>query len=192
MPGLVNAHSHGKGLTDFQRGQLDNTLETWKWRRYPPVDPYLDTRWACIKLLENGVTTTMHNHGLVHPDAYEEEFISILEAYKESKVRVAFAPTLNTENIFTYGGDVDFINSLSLKLQITCRDILKQMTLFGEKEYFDAVHSLRRLYNRPQVQIIHGPLAPQWVRREALQEIKKEAAEMGIRIYRTIVSAFGS
>ncbi len=183
MPGLVNAHSHGKGLTDFQRGQLDNTLETWKWRRYPPVDPYLDTRWACIKLLENGVTTTMHNHGLVHPDAYEEEFISILEAYKESRVRVAFAPTLNTENIFTYGGDADFINSLSLKLQITCRDILKQIALFGEKEYFDAVHSLHHLYNRPQVQIMHGPLAPQWVRREVLQEIKKEAAEMGIRIH---------
>ena len=27
IPGLVNAHSHGKGLTDFQRGQLDDTLE---------------------------------------------------------------------------------------------------------------------------------------------------------------------
>ena len=43
IPGLVNAHSHGKGLTDFQRGQVDDTLETWKWRSFPPVDPYLDT-----------------------------------------------------------------------------------------------------------------------------------------------------
>ena len=43
IPGLVNAHSHGKGLTDFQRGQVDDTLETWKWRSFPPIDPYLDT-----------------------------------------------------------------------------------------------------------------------------------------------------
>ena len=45
IPGLVNAHSHGKGITDFQRGQVDDTLETWKFRNYPPIDPYWDTEW---------------------------------------------------------------------------------------------------------------------------------------------------
>jgi len=29
IPGLINGHSHGRGLTDFQRGALDNTLESW-------------------------------------------------------------------------------------------------------------------------------------------------------------------
>jgi len=31
IPGLVNSHSHGRGLSDFQRGGIDNTLETWLW-----------------------------------------------------------------------------------------------------------------------------------------------------------------
>lgn len=183
IPGLVNAHSHGKGLTDFQRGQIDDTLETWKWRNYPPVNPYYDTKWACVKLLESGVTTTMHNHGLIHPEAYQEEFVSILNAYKESGVRVALAPTLNTENVFTYGDDTDFINSLPSELQITCRGILKHMALFGEKEYFDSVETLHKQYSSPYVQIMHGPLSPQWVRREALQEIRKQANGLGIRIH---------
>jgi len=29
IPGLINGHGHGRGLTDFQRGALDNTLESW-------------------------------------------------------------------------------------------------------------------------------------------------------------------
>ncbi len=57
IPGLVNAHSHGKGITDFQRGQIDDTLETWKWRTYPRIDLYYDTLWSALSLLENGVTT---------------------------------------------------------------------------------------------------------------------------------------
>ena len=183
MPGLVNAHSHGKGLTDFQRGQTDDTLETWKWRNYPPIDPYLDTKWACVNLLESGVTTTMHNHGLIYPESYEKEFVSVLNAYKEGGVRVALAPTLNTENVFTYGDDIDFINSLPSELKTTCHTIMKRMDLFGEKEYFDSVEALHKSYTSSYVRIMHGPPSPQWVRTEALQEIRKQADELGIRIH---------
>jgi cytosine/adenosine deaminase-related metal-dependent hydrolase len=183
MPGLVNAHSHGKGLTDFQRGHLDDTLETWKWRSFPPVDPYLDTRWACIQLLESGVTATMHHHGLVRPEAYEEEFESVLKAYEECGVRVAFAPTLNTENVFTYGEDEAFLRSLPGEVQELCRGIFNRMALFGESQYFQAVLRLREHRNSPRVQIFHGPLSPQWVREEALQEIRRQAVELGMRIH---------
>jgi 5-methylthioadenosine/S-adenosylhomocysteine deaminase len=183
LPGLINAHSHGKGLTDFQRGHLDDTLETWKWRSFPPVDPYLDTRWACIQLLESGVTATMHHHGLVRPEAYEEEFAAVLRAYEECGVRVAFAPTLNTENVFTYGEDEAFLRSRPKEVQDLCRGILDRMALFGESQYFQAVLQLRKRCNSPRVQIFHGPLSPQWVRGEALQEIRRQAVELGMRIH---------
>lgn len=32
IPGLVNAHSHGRGVLDFQQGNLDGTLETYLCR----------------------------------------------------------------------------------------------------------------------------------------------------------------
>ena len=183
IPGLVNAHSHGKGLTDFQRGQLDDTLETWKWRSYPPIDPHLDTCWTCLQLLASGVTTTMHNHGLVNPGGYREEFAAVLEAYKRCGVRVAFAPSLSTENLFTYGDDAEFVESQPPELRELCEQIRLRSAAFGEQQYFDSVRSLHRRYSGPQIRIMHGPVSPQWVRQEALQRIREEATELGLRIH---------
>lgn len=183
IPGLVNAHSHGKGLTDFQRGQLDDTLETWKWRSFPPVDPHLDTCWTCLQLLAGGVTTTMHNHGLVNPGGYAEEFAAVLEAYRRCGVRVAFAPSLSTENLFTYGDEEEFIHFLSPELRDHCEQIRRRSAAFGESEYFESVRALHGEYSSPRIQIMHGPVSPQWVRQEALQQIRREASELGLRIH---------
>ena len=183
IPGLVNAHSHGKGLTDFQRGQLDDTLETWKWRSFPPVDPHLDTCWTCLELLSSGVTTTMHNHGLINPGGYQEEFAAVLEAYKRCGPRVAFAPSLATENVFTYGDDEQFVSSLPPELRALCEQIQERSAAFGEKQYFDSVRVLHAQHSGPQIRIMHGPVSPQWVRQEALQQIRKEATELGLRIH---------
>jgi len=183
IPGLVNAHSHGKGLSDFQRGQLDDTLETWKWRSFPPVDPYLDTLWGCLQLLEAGVTTTMHNHALVRPEAWEQEFAEVLRAYGDAGVRVALAPSLSTENVFTYGDDLVFLASLPGEVRALGERILERTALFGEKEYFAAVRGLHQRHHGPRVRIMHGPMSPQWVREEALQQIRRDADELGLRIH---------
>ena len=182
-PGFINAHGHGKGITDFQRGAIDDTLETWKFRRYPRINPYYDTLWTTVKLLESGVTTTMHNHNLVDPDRYDEEFSTTLKAYTESGLRVAFAPTLVNQNIFIYGNNEAFIRSLSPLTQEFCGNILRQISRFGEKEYFQAVMDLKESFSSQQVKIMHGPLAPQWVTDEALQRIKQQADEQKMHIH---------
>ncbi|UCF97094.1 MAG: amidohydrolase family protein [Spirochaetaceae bacterium] len=183
IPGLVNAHGHGKGLTDFQRGQVDDTLETWKWRSFPPIDPFLDTCWTCLQLLGSGVTTTMHNHGLVDPGAFAEEFAAVLRAYKRCGIRVAFAPSLSTENLFVYGEDQTFLETLSPELRAFCEGMLKRSAAFGEEEYLETVRRLHGEHSSPEIQIMHGPMAPQWVRQEALQQIRKQADQLGLRIH---------
>jgi len=183
IPGFVNAHSHGKGITDFQRGAIDNTLETWKFRRYPHIDRYYDTLWTTIRLLESGVTTTMHNHDLVNPDEYHEEFSTTITAYKESGLRLAFAPTLINQNIFIYGDNEEFIRTSPRPVQKLCENILCQIERFGEKEYFQALKELRGSFQSQRVQIMHGPLSPQWVTDEALQRIKQHAEEERMRIH---------
>jgi cytosine/adenosine deaminase-related metal-dependent hydrolase len=182
-PGFINAHGHGKGITDFQRGALDNTLETWKFRRYPPIDRYYDTLWTAIKLLESGVTTTMHNHDLVNPEAYDEEFAAAIRAYQESGLRVAFAPTLINQNIFVYGDNEAFIRALSPPVQALCNRMVHQIKRFGETAYFKAVEDLRKSAESQQVKIMHGPLSPQWVTDDALQEVKRQAQEQGMRVH---------
>lgn len=63
IPGLINGDSHGRGLTDFQRGGLDNTLDTWllNTSKYIPVSTYDDVVFSATRLLKSGVTTTMDN-----------------------------------------------------------------------------------------------------------------------------------
>ena len=185
IPGFINAHGHGKGVTDFQLGSIDNTLETWKFRSYPRFDIYYDTLWRSIKLLESGVTTTMHNHNLVQSDRYYEEFSTALKAYIESGIRVAFAPTLKDQkrNVFIYGDNEEFIRSLPSSLRTRIEQHLQKGSAFGDKEYFEAVRRLREEFQSTHVKIMHGPLSPQWCTDESLVEVKKSADEMGMRIH---------
>jgi len=183
IPGLVNAHGHGKGITDFQRGHIDDTLETWKFRYYPLVDLYYDTLWNGIRLLESGVTTTMHNHNLLNVDAYDEEFATTIEAYQKSGIRLALAPTLVNQNLFVYGDDAAFVRSLSIELQKLCRRMTENMSRFGVKQYLESIEKLIKQYRSKKIEILHGPLSPQWVSREALREIKFHAEAHNMRIH---------
>jgi cytosine/adenosine deaminase-related metal-dependent hydrolase len=183
VPGFVNAHGHGKGITDFQRGHMDDTLETWKFRRYPPIDRHYDTIWTAIRLLESGVTTTMHNHDLVNHDEFDEEFSTTIGAYAESGIRLAFAPTLINQNIFVYGDNEAFVRSLPGPVQELCENTVRRMKRFGEREYFQTIKDLRDRFDSPKVRILHGPLSPQWVTDEALQEIKQHADQQGMRVH---------
>lgn len=182
-PGFVNAHGHGRGLTDFQLGTKDNTLETWKFRSYPPLDPYADTLWGAIRLLESGVTTTMHVHNLVRPDRYEEEFRRTLQGYLDSGLRVAFAPTLKNQNFFIYGDNDAFLRSLPPALRAAVTPYAEGDARFGDQEYFAAVKKLRKEFESPRVKIMHGPLSPQWCRDDSLMEVKRSANELGMRIH---------
>lgn len=184
MPGFVNAHNHGKGLTDFQRGQLDDTLETWKFRSYPGVDPELDTQWAAVKQLEAGVTTSMHNHDLVDPQRPDEEFSAVVEAYKKCGLKVAFAPTIANRNWFVYGDNEAFVESLPADIRQVCRQRMDRSRVFGPGEYMAAVNTLYNRYaDDAQVKIMHGPISPQWVDEETLKSIRADADQKNMRIH---------
>ena len=184
LPGFVNSHNHGKGVTDFQRGQIDNTLETWKFRSYPPIETRLDTTWAAIKQLEAGVTTTMHNHDVAAPERYQSEFEAVIEAYRSAKLKVAFAPSVANQNHFVYGDNESFIASLPDELQSTCRDRISRSRAFGPVEYMDAVARLCSKYQHDSnVRIMHGPIAPQWVAEDTLRAIRKDADERKLPIH---------
>jgi cytosine/adenosine deaminase-related metal-dependent hydrolase len=61
IPGLVNALHH-VGLTPFQLGILDLPLELWAVARLgvKQADPYLETLYSAVQMLESGITTVVH------------------------------------------------------------------------------------------------------------------------------------
>ena len=65
MPGFVNSHHH-VGLTPLQLGSPDYPLELWFASRMAArnVDPYLDTLYSAFEMIESGITTVQHLHGV--------------------------------------------------------------------------------------------------------------------------------
>jgi 5-methylthioadenosine/S-adenosylhomocysteine deaminase len=62
MPGLVNAHQHGRGLSQIQLGYHDDFLEPWISNRRGRgiLDPYSITKLAAARMVAQGVTTSIH------------------------------------------------------------------------------------------------------------------------------------
>ena len=53
MPGLINAHQHGRGLSQIQLGYQDDFLEPWisNRRGRGVLDPYAITKLAAARML---------------------------------------------------------------------------------------------------------------------------------------------
>ena len=64
MPGLIDAHQHGRALSPADQGCRDETLELWlaQQRAVARPDPVLSAKVAAIRSLLDGVTTIMHPH----------------------------------------------------------------------------------------------------------------------------------
>jgi hypothetical protein len=58
MPGFVNAHQHGKGVTSFQLGGRDEPLEVTRVKATPQakIAICLDALYAASRMIEAGVT----------------------------------------------------------------------------------------------------------------------------------------
>ncbi|MBI2016121.1 MAG: amidohydrolase family protein, partial [Candidatus Rokubacteria bacterium] len=62
MPGLVDAHSHGRALSPIQKGVLNDYLENnlFDWAFMPPFDPELTAALGVVRHVRSGCTTIHH------------------------------------------------------------------------------------------------------------------------------------
>ena len=62
LPGLVNAHQHGRGISQIQLGFHDDFLELWINRRRGRgvLNAYPITKLSAANMLANGITCTIH------------------------------------------------------------------------------------------------------------------------------------
>jgi len=178
LPGLINSHQHGRGVSYLLKGTPDDNLEPWliKLMEQKTVDHYLDTMYCILRLIESGVTTVMHSHFPRSP-YYEEEVKSILKAYQDGGIRVAFALGIRNQNHLVYQDDQKFLESLPSSLAARTRKYLTN-TRVSEEEYFALFARLNEEYGAntiSKIRILHGPAAPQWCSGELLIRIKHSA-----------------
>ena len=119
MPGLVNSHHH-VGLTPFQLGSPDYPLEIWFASRMAArnVDPYLDTLYSAFEMLESGITTVQHLHGvrMTPVSRVLAAAEQILKAYDDIGMRVSYSYALRDQNRLVYEADEAFVRRLPASL----------------------------------------------------------------------------
>lgn len=189
MPGLVNAHHHGRGVSTFQNGCIDDCLETWilsGWGRRPH-DHYLMTLYTTIQMIESGTTTTMYNHAQTPANGLGDDVAEVLRAFDDAGMRTAFSVYFRERNRVVYQDDEQFMSNLPGDLAGSLRRFLSASDL-SEEEYFSVFHSLHDKYSgdpNSKVTVLLSPSNVQWVSDEFLLRAKEEATRTnsGIHIH---------
>jgi len=139
-------------------------LESWllDTRKYIPVSTYDDVAYSAARLLKSGVTTTMHNHILKDPAAYETEFEEALKAYRDAGIRVQFNPGVRNANPFVYG-TIRILQTLPERLRLALT-APPPAGSFTAENFIKAVTDLHSRSQQPHERVGFGPLAPQCAR----------------------------
>ena len=166
MPGMINAHEHS-GFTPFQMGVPDLPLEPWITARMGArdMDPYLDSIYAAIKMIESGVTNVMHNRSLWYVPKGSDPVgagLEMIRGYQDAGMRVAFSYSFRNQNRVVYEDDDTFLGTLPNGLATRYGEYLEAGAV-SDETYFATVTDIRdRVSNDPRVTHIVSPANVQW------------------------------
>lgn len=188
MPGLVNAHQHGRGLSQVLLGYPDDHLEPWIARRHArgAPDPYALTRLAAANMLRNGVTATVHANYSYGSGDYAAEARAALRAYIDAGLRVTFCVGAMDRGFMAYPGqdeaallaglpDIARARLSAPRQNPYAGDAAATIALMRELQAEFAGH--------PLVTLAYGPSGPQWVSDTLMAALAADALERGLGLH---------
>jgi cytosine/adenosine deaminase-related metal-dependent hydrolase len=189
MPGLVNAHQHGRGLSQIQLGYSDDFLETWISNRRGRgiLDPYAITRLAATRMVAQGVTTAIHANYSYGSGDYESELNAQIRAYDEVGIRFAICVGAMDRGTVVYPPhQACFLAGLPEPL----KDWLSQPAApayAGDGQATVALMGrlLARYGDHPRIRLCYGPAGPQWVSEDLFSILARDARDkcLGIHLH---------
>ena len=195
MPGLTNAHHHGRGISTFQFGTTDGCLETWiveGWGRRP-VDWRLITLYTAIQMVKSGTTTVMYNHPHTPANGLADEAEEVLSGLGAAGMRTAFSVYYRGRNRIVYHDDEAFLSGLPTDLGDAVRRYVGATDL-SEDDYFSLFESLHRDHGPEAsgglVSVLLSPSNAQWVTDEFLSRTKDYAARYNAAIHMHLVESW--
>ena len=181
LPGLIDAHTHGRGLSFLQRGPgydfLENALLDWAFAVDLPAE--LNAPLTALRHLRNGCTTLHHNEmGKVSdPDALAKAETA-LRAYRQAGIRAAYSPGIRDENFLAYD-DQAFFATLPPHLQEFARPLVFFDKVKAREDYFALFEQLYAKWNGGLTRIFFGPSWAQGASDEYLLRVKERADALG-------------
>jgi cytosine/adenosine deaminase-related metal-dependent hydrolase len=182
LPGLVNSHSHGWGLTTLQMGVADDYLEAFNVNLLTatPPDVYAETLYACSKLIRSGVTAVWHAGFSRDWSEYEPGIRAALRAYGDAGIRVSFGVHVMDRSTFVYADDKAFLAGLPPDTERRVRDAMAQIDFPTVDDFRRVYAALRDEYaDHERIRIALGPLGPEWCGDDLLEEVAELARRDG-------------
>ncbi len=194
FPGLVNTHHHGRGVTTFQLGSVDDCLETWilaGWGQRP-YDNYLVTLYTAMQMIESGTTTVMYNHPQTPVTGLDDDLEEILRAFGDAGMRTAFSVYFRERNRVVYGDDEGFLSGLPTDLAAGVRQYLAAVDL-PMADYFRLFEKMHGEYGADpngKCTVLLSPSNVQWVSDSFLEQTKDYANRYQAGIHIHLVESF--
>ncbi|MCY3997242.1 MAG: amidohydrolase family protein [Rhodobacter sp.] len=181
IPGLVNAHDHGRGVRSLSFGASDEPLEAWLWglRRGPMTDPYLTALVAFGRMALSGVTTVVHNH-LPQSDDWLGEAKAVARAARDVGVRLGFVVPILDQNLAGYDGGAAVKSAISGKHWNSIEATMGQRPF---AEQIDLVTEIGAAIDGPSVVTQYGPPGPQWLSRSGFAAVGEAADAQTRRVH---------
>jgi len=192
VPGFVNAHHH-VGLTPLQLGSPDHPLELWFASRMTArdVDPYLDTLYSAFEMLESGITTVQHLHGLRIGPAARVIGVAerILKAYDDIGMRVSYSYALRDQNRLAYEADEAFAGRFPAPVSSDLVEYLKAQAIPVEDHHgiFTDLWEKCGRNTRERARIQLAPANLHWCSDEALEALRDWSATYHVGMHMHLV-----
>src|SRR3954449_11808715 len=148
MPGLVDAHSHGRGMSPIQKGVkndfLENALFDWAYMQVLP--PELCAGMTAYHHIRSGCTL-LHHHGFDDDGAIgRTRAHAAIQVYVDSGIRLAFSPGVRDESKLALD-EFGFFKTLPADLQEWARPRVEYDKAQLETDYFALFADLHSRYD---------------------------------------------
>ena len=179
MPGLIDGHSHGMGLTITQRGIpldfLENGLIDWAFML--GLDPEIESMLSAVRHVRNGCTTRHHNYWGEEPNLLSNAE-KIIKGSQKVGMRLAYSPGGRDINRLALD-EAGFLPTLPPDLQEFVRPMVHYDKKAFASAYFELFEQLYSRYNSDEVRVVFGPSWAMGCTDEFIQRVKSRADELG-------------
>jgi 5-methylthioadenosine/S-adenosylhomocysteine deaminase len=179
MPGLIDGHSHGEGLTTIQRGMTFDFLENGliDWAFLFEIDPELSAALSGARHLANGCTTIHHNYWGEEPNKIENAE-KVIRGYSRTGIRLAYSPGGRNINALALN-EKGFLSTLPENLKDFARQFIVEDKSGFVDRYLELFDELYARYNGDNIRILFGPSWVQGCTPEFLKRVKQHADSLG-------------
>jgi len=184
MPGLIDAHCHGRGLSPIQKGVRHDYLENalFDWAFMPVLPPELCAGLTAVRHLRGGCTTVHHN-GFDTDGAGAGEYAErAIATYLDSGIRLAFSPGIRNLNKLALD-EAGFIKTLPADLKAWAESHATGDPAALADAYFALFERLHARFDGPGTRILLSPSWAHGATDDFLRRTKAISERLGAEIH---------